>query len=296
MIKFEKDYELKNKLIEVFDIWGICGTKLQRPDKLVELVVNRMGYDDLNDEEAIKKNIEAVILEYVKDKKEYLFDLDIIIKLLFEDKSNYLNILESYEVLDNLFDYNKYPLIKEIESKINESTTICIFSELYEEKPLFKWGIWHTNVLLEKPVRPNIYELTRKYFVDDKYNKMENIYLTLNNNDGMTKLIALKFASHLKMKEFYYKDKFEEGIINTSTGVLTPIKNKSIIIDKCNTTLLQGFTSIDVFDDYNKETYKVYESKNRDNVVDFYPCGNSKNEVSENKRKRINEMIKNVSK
>ncbi len=296
MIKFKDNNELEDKLNEVFGIWGICHKTIASPNYLAELVSTRIDLDSLNDEQVIKKNIEDVILEYLIDKKEYLLDLDIIIKLIFEDESNYLNILKSYNVLDNLIDYYNYPLIKEIQSKINDDTTICIFSELYKEKPMLGFFIYHTNVMSVKPIRPILYNLTRTYFIEDEYNKIENIYLALSNDGCLTKLSALKMAKYLKMKEFYYRDKYEEGIINTTTGILTPKKNKGIVIDKNNATLLQGFTSIDIFVNYDKSTYKVYDSKNTNNLVDFNSIrGSDSNVFSNNKRKRINVMIQNAT-
>lgn len=297
MIKFEDNIELQDKLNSVFGIWGICHETSVNPNSLAELVSSRIDLDSLNDEQVIKKNIEDVVIEYLVDKKEYLLDLDIILKLIFEDEFNYLNILKSYDVLDNLIDYYDYPLIKEIQSKINDDTTICIFSELYKEKPMLRFFIYHTNVMSVKPIRPILYDLTRSYFVEeDEYNKMENIYLALSNDGHLTKLSALKIARYLKMKEFYYRDKYEEGIINTTTGILTPKKNKGIVIDKNNATLLQGFTSIDVFSNYDKNSYKVFDSKNKDNIVDFnFTEGSKSNLVSDNKRKRLNEMIHNAT-
>ena len=296
MIKFKDNNELEDKLCSVFGIWGICHKTSASPNSLAELVSSRIDFDSLNDEKVIKKNIEDVVIEYLVDKKEYLLDLDIILKLIFEDESNYLNILKSYNVLDNLIDYYDYPLIKEIQSKINDDTTICIFSELYKEKPMLRFYIYHTNVMSVKPIRPILYDLTRTYFVEDESNKMENIYLALSNDGFLTKLSALNIARYLKMKEFYYRDKYEEGIINTTTGILTPKKNKGIVIDKNNATLLQGFTSIDIFTNYDKNTYKAYDSKNKDNIVDFnFTEGSKSNLFSDNKRKRINEMINNAT-
>ncbi len=294
MIEFNSTSELENKLYVVLDIWGICNNNLINPSNLAKLITARIDLEHLNDEKVIKKNIEDIILEYLKDKKEYLLDLDIIIKLIFEDKYNYLNILKSYNVLDNLINYYNYPLLKDILSHINDETTICIFSSLYLAKPNFKYMIWHTNILTEKLIRPKIYDLTREYFVNGEYNKIENIYLTLSNDQGLTKLVALKFARYLNMKEFYYRDKYEEGIINVNSGVLTPKKNKGIVIENNNVTLLQGFTSIDVFEDYDRSTYKVYSSnKYINNIVDFDDNSNS-NRISYNKRRRINKMIQNA--
>ena len=296
MIEFKEIDKLRKKLGKVFEIWGICHETNVNQYSLASLVSSRIDIESINDEQVIKKNIEDVILEYLKDKKEYLLDLDIIIKLIFEDESNYLNVLKSYDVLDNLIDYYKYPLIKEIQSKINDDTTICIFSELYKNNPMIGLYIYRANIGSAKPITPILYKLTRNYFVDDEYNKIENIYLALGYDDRLSKPSALKIAKHLNMKEFYYRDKYEEGIINTTTGILTPKKNKGIVIDKNNATLLQGFTSIDIFTNYDKSTYKAYDSKNKDNIVDFnFIEGSKSNLFSDNKRKRINEMINNAT-
>lgn len=207
--------------------------------------------------EVIETNISKVLDEmysahFVDNIGPKLNIIPLLTKLILEeDKSKYISIIKGYKSYFNEINIFKDLRYLNFINELKNAKSISVFSEYrhYPENFVYCFYYLGKNKTQDYP----FFKIERKYY-SNGHNALDNVIVVLN----LDKATTIREAQQLKMKDIYYLSENEEGFINSETGILTPYKNPFVIREDDTIRLLEVYTSIDVFDDFDKSSYSAH--------------------------------------
>ncbi len=263
-----KKKELIYRTKYVLSISGIFdGLRYYKSDieSCANMIINRCNND--YSYEVLKKNIVDVLIEmyqaiFSDDLRSKVNIVPLLAKLILEEnRTKYLSIVKGYKSYFNEINiYQDLRYVKFVE-ELKNAKSITVFSQYRKQSNDFLMNFYYLGK--HRSSDYPYYKIERRYF-QDGHKVLDDVVVILN----LDKNLALREANQLNMKDVYYCDNNEEGLMDVNTGIMIPYKNPYIIKEDDEVRLLEGYTSIDVLDDYKKDSYYVYlKEDNNDSLL-----------------------------